>query len=293
MSDAKAAVYQTEGQYRASDGASLHSYRWSTRESEARPKAVVVIMHGYGEHCGRYREFAEFLVRAGYLACGIDARGHGQSAGQRGHVPRYDRYVDDLHGFMLEQRRQHPNTPFVLIGHSNGGLISLRTVQTRRPLPDVLVLSSPLVALQAAHQPVPRWLAVVLAAFAARVPLPSGIDRNELTHDRRILEIHRNDKLNHGRSTPGWYVAATGAMQQVFANLDSVRLPVLVIQADSDPIVVPQAISRLFDSLPSSDKELVVCKNAFHEVLNEVGREETYHRILNWLDRHLRTQVAA
>ena len=76
MSDAKAAVYQTEAQYRASDGASLHSYRWSTRESDPRPKAVVVIMHGYGEHCGRYREFAEHLVRAGYLACGIDARGH-------------------------------------------------------------------------------------------------------------------------------------------------------------------------------------------------------------------------
>lgn len=293
MSDAKAAVYQTEAQYRASDGASLHSYHWSARDGDPRPKAVVVIMHGYGEHCGRYREFAEQLVRAGYLACGIDARGHGQSEGQRGHVARFERYVDDLHGFTLEQRRHHPNTPFVLLGHSNGGLISLRTVQTRRPLPDALIVSSPLVALQAAHRPVPRWLAVILASFASRLPLPSGIDRNELTHDRNLLERHRNDKLNHGRSTPGWYVAATGAMQQVFANLDNLRLPVLVIEADSDPIVVPQAISSLYDNIPSSDKELVVCQNAFHEVLNEVGREETYRRILSWLERHVARQVAA
>jgi alpha-beta hydrolase superfamily lysophospholipase len=293
MSDAKGAVYQTEGQYRASDGASLHTYRWSDRDTESNPKAVVVIMHGYGEHCGRYRELAEYLVRAGYLACGIDARGHGQSEGQRGHIARYERYVDDLHGFTLEQRRYHPNTPFVLLGHSNGGLIALRTVQTRRPLPDALVLSSPLVALQPAHQPVPRWIAVALSSVASRLPLPSGIDRNELTHDRAILEKHRDDKLNHGRSTPGWYVAATGAMQEAFANLDSVRLPVLVLEADRDPIVVPRAISQLFDGIASSDKELVVCENAFHEIFNEVGREDTYRRVLTWLDRHITTQVAA
>jgi alpha-beta hydrolase superfamily lysophospholipase len=293
MSDAKAPVYQTEGQYRASDGASLHSYRWSSRDTESDPKAVIAIMHGYGEHCGRYREFAEFLVRAGYLACGIDARGHGQSEGQRGHIARYERYVDDLHGFTLEQRRYHPNTPFVLVGHSNGGLICLRTVQTRRPIPDALVLTSPLVALQPAHQPVPRWVAVALASFASRLPLPNGLDRDELTHDRAILEKHRHDKLNHGRSTPGWYVAATGAMQEAFANLDSVRLPVLVLEAERDPIVVPQAVSRLFDGIASSDKELVVCADAFHEVLNEVSREDTYRRILVWLDEHLTTQVAA
>ena len=293
MSDAATAVFQTEGQYRASDGANLHSYRWSSSETDASAKAIVVVMHGYGEHCGRYHEFAQFLVRAGYLACGFDARGHGQSPGQRGHIAHYERYVDDLHGFLLEQRRRHPSTPLVLLGHSNGGLIALRTVQTRRPLPDALIVVSPLVALRPKHKPVPRWVAVILSSFASRLPLPSGLSREELTHDTKILDVHRNDKLNHGRSTPGWYVAATGAMQEVFASLDTIRLPVLAIEADSDPIVLPRAITRLYDGIASTDKELVVCKNSFHEVLNEVGRDETYRCIVTWLAKHLRSVVAA
>jgi alpha-beta hydrolase superfamily lysophospholipase len=232
-------------------------------------------------------------VRAGHIAAGFDARGHGQSPGQRGHIASFDRYVDDLHGFLQEQRRQHPGLPLMLLGHSNGGLISLRTVQTRRPLPDGLIVSSPLVALQPKHRPVPRWLAVMLSSVASRLPLPNGLDRNELTHDPAKLEAHRNDKLCHGRSTPSWYVAATGAMQQVFAGLDSIRLPVLAIEGDKDPIVVPQAITRLYEGIASSDKELVICKNAFHEVLNEVGREETYRRITTWLAKHLTSVVAA
>jgi alpha-beta hydrolase superfamily lysophospholipase len=293
MSDASIAVFQTESQHRASDGALLHVYRWSSRETDSRAKAIVVMIHGYGEHCGRYREFAEYLVRAGYAACGIDARGHGQSPGQRGHISRYERYVDDLHGFILETRRPHPDRPLLLLGHSNGGLISLRTVQTRRPLPDGLIVISPLVALQPKHRPVPRWLAVALSTVAARLPLPNGLDREELTHDAKILEIHRHDKLNHGRSTPSWYVAATGAMQQVFANAQNIRVPVLAIEADSDPIVIPNAISRLFQALGSSDKELVVCKDAFHEVLNEVGREDTYRRIVTWLNQRWAKSAAA
>jgi alpha-beta hydrolase superfamily lysophospholipase len=293
MPDAAAAVFQTESPYRANDGAILHGYRWTSRETDASAKAIVVIMHGYGEHCGRYRELAEFLVHAGYVAAGFDARGHGQSPGQRGHIAHFERYVDDLQGFLDDQRRLHPGLPLMLLGHSNGGLISLRTVQTRTPLPDGLILTSPLVALQPAHQPVPRWAAVVLSAFASRLPLPNGLDRDELSHDPKILEAHRRDKLCHGRSTPAWYVAATGAMQQVFANLDRIRLPVLAIEADTDPIVVPQAITQLYEGIASADKELVVCKNAFHEVLNEVGREDTYRRIVGWLAKHLSSRAAA
>lgn len=293
MSDAATAVFQTESPYRANDGAMLHGYRWTSRDTDTSAKAIVVIMHGYGEHCGRYREVAEFLVRAGYVTAGFDARGHGQSPGQRGHIESYDQYVDDLHGFLEMQRQQHPSLPLMLLGHSNGGLIALRTVQTRKPLPDALIVVSPLVALQPKHKPVPRWAAVVLSSFASRLPLPSGLGRNELSHDERILEAHKRDKLCHGRSTPGWYVAATGAMQQVFASLDNIRLPVLAIEGDSDPIVVPEAITRVYEGIASNDKELVVVKNSFHEVLNEVGRDDTFRRIVDWLAKHLSRQAAA
>lgn len=293
MPDAAPAVVQTESPYRASDGCVLHTFRWSSRATDASPNAVVVIMHGYGEHCGRYREVAEALVRAGYLACGFDARGHGRSPGQRGHIASYDRYVDDIHGYATELRKRHPGLPLIILGHSNGGLITLRMVQTRSPVADGLILTAPLVALQSGHQPMPRWMAQVLAAAVKRLPVPSGIKSEELTHDLQIVAAHKRDKLNHNWSTPGWYVAATGAMLEVFANPQSVTLPMLVFEADSDPIVVGEAVTRVFNAVGSKDKELVVCKNSLHELLNEIGREDTFRRITSWLSARWTPRAAA
>ena len=293
MPNAAPAVVQTESPYRASDGCVLHTFRWSSRATDANPNAVVMIMHGYGEHCGRYREVAEALVRAGYLACGFDARGHGRSPGQRGHIASFDRYVDDMHGFASELRQRHAGLPLIILGHSNGGLIAIRTVQTRSPVADGLIVTAPLVALQRRHKPMPRWMAQVLAALAKRLPVPSTVKSEDLTHDLQIVEAHKRDKLNHSRCTPGWYVAATGAMLEVFANPQSVNLPLLVFQADGDPIVLGEAVTRLFHAFGSKDKELVVCKNSLHELLNEVGREETFRRITSWLSARWAPRAAA
>ena len=292
MSDSATVVSQIEGTYRASDGWALHTYAWSSNNLGTR-SPVVVIMHGYAEHVGRYREFAEYLVRSGNRVCGFDARGHGKSPGQRGHIPIFDRYVEDLHGFTQSIRREDPDRPIVMLGHSNGGLSALRVVQTRRHAADGLILSCPLIALQRRHTVVPVWLASILASFAGRLPLPNGIDGRELTHDAAIREVQEHDPLNHGLTTPRWYVTVHGAMKLALASLDAVRLPALVLEADSDPIVVPQAVSRLYDGLASPDKELIVARNSYHEILNEVGRAETYRQIAAWLAARWKESRAA
>ena len=292
MSDV-AMVTEIESTYRAGDGCPLNVYEWSSREVLSRPTPLVVIMHGYAEHCGRYREFAQALVRAGHWVSGFDARGHGKSPGQRGHIARYDQYVDDLHGFMQAVRRRFPDRPLILLGHSNGGLTALRLVQSRKHVADGLVLSSPLVALQKWHQPVPRWVAVALSAVVPRFPLPNGLKARELTHDVAILEMQRRDRLGHGRSTPSWYVEATGAMQWAFASLDTVRLPVMVLAAEKDPIVVPDAVVKLYEGMPSPDKSLEIVPDSFHEILNELGRQDTYRLIFRWLSLRWKAGAAA
>jgi alpha-beta hydrolase superfamily lysophospholipase len=282
----QASVLCTETRHRADDGCQLFVREWSSTEAEAGSASIVVLMHGYAEHSGRYREFAEFLVAAGHPTAAIDARGHGRSPEQRGHIAYYERYVDDLHGFALAMKQRYPNRKLFVLGHSNGGLSALRMVQTRPPVADGLILSSPLFALRPSHQPVPRWVARIMAKLIGRVPVPNNLKPHELTHDQAIVTAHELDRLNIKISTAGWYVAVLNAMDQAWAQMSEVRLPVLVLEADSDPIVVPDAISRAYEALGSDDKELVVCVNAFHELLNELDRAKTYARIAAWLAAH-------
>ena len=290
MSDAAAlresTVLSTESEYRADDGCALFTRHWSSQKADAGSGAAVVLMHGYAEHSGRYRELAECLVRAGHPTHAIDARGHGRSPGQRGHIDHFQRYVDDLHGFANSVRQRSPARSLVVLGHSNGGLTALRMLETRPAIADALILSSPLVALRPAHMPMPRNVAAFFAKIIKRLPLLNGLKASELSHDPAILAAHRSDRLNHRWSTAIWYVEVLDAMVEAKAQLDAIRLPVLVLAADSDPIVVPDAITRMYEALPSSDKELVVCVNSYHELLNEVGRELTYRRIVDWLAAH-------
>jgi acylglycerol lipase len=278
-----ASVQSTERTHQAHDGCALHVYQWTSQQAETGSGAIVIVLHGYSEHCGRYREFAEFLVRTGHPVWGLDARGHGRSAGQRGDVLDYERYIDDLHGFAREIRQQHPGRRLVVLGHSNGGLTALRMVQSRAAVVDGLILTCPLIELQPSHQPMPLWLASIVAKLVARLPLPNGLKPHELTHDQAIVDIQQRDPLNHRFSTPRWYVTTMLAMQQAMASLDAVHVPVLVVGADSDPIVVPAAVRRMYEGLASQDKEFLLCSNAYHEVLNELDRDQTYRKIGAWL----------
>jgi acylglycerol lipase len=278
-----ASVLSTETQHRASDGCELFVRHWSSHAADGGTAALVIVMHGYAEHCGRYREFAEFLVQAGHPVAAIDARGHGRSPGQRGDIEHFEQYVDDLHGFASKMRQRHPNRKLVVHGHSNGGLTALRMIQSRPPVADGLILTSPLVELRPNHQPVPRWLANILVKVIGRLPLPNNLKPHELTHDQAILAAHELDPLNHKVSTARWYVASMNAMDRAWAQMKDVRLPTLILEADQDPIVVPDAITRAYEAIGSDDKELVVCVDSFHELLNEIDRVKAYSKIAGWL----------
>jgi lysophospholipase len=286
-------VIQSERTERASDGRRLHAYEWCSRANQPHEGALIVLMHGYAEHAGRYREFAEFLVRAGHVVQAFDARGHGQSGGQRGHIDSFDRYVEDYYDFARAQQQRFANRPLIMLGHSNGGLTVLRALQSRPRLADGAIVISPLVALQKAHQLVPVWFASILTRFAGRLPVPNGLKARELTHDARKLEEHERDRLNHMWSTPSWYVTVHDAMNHAFGNVDSLRLPLLVLAAERDPLVDPEAIIRMFQAIPGADKELIVVPDALHEILNEVGREETYQRVAAWLAARWKVSSAA
>lgn len=271
-----------EGTLRTEDGVELHTYHWSAAGAAG---AVVVLTHGYGEHAGRYDEFARYLVAQGHPTYAFDMRGHGRSPGQRGHIAPYRKYVDDLDQFFQHVARQHSDRQCVLLGHSHGGLTALLSVQHGRIQPAGMILTCPMVALQRSFRPVSRPIAAVLARVAPALGLANGIKVEQLTHDLPLAHAWRDSPLNHGRTSLGWYAGALDGMIEANQNLAKVSLPVLVLAGELDPVVDTRAVEHMFTQLASQDKEFGIVAGSYHEPLNELGRTKTFARIAQWLAR--------
>jgi alpha-beta hydrolase superfamily lysophospholipase len=253
------------------------------RRDESGVGALVVLMHGYGEHCRRYDEVARYLAQGGHVVCALDARGHGRSPGQRGYVSDYGDYLHDLAAFVALARARHGTRPLVLLGHSNGGLIVLRAVQTG-VVGDVrgLMLTSPLLGLRP-KRTIPDFAARALSALAPRLPVPNGIHSEDLTHDPALREAHRRDRWVHGVATPRWYWTMTLASRAALDEAQRVSVPLLIAQAELDPIVDPAIVAEFHARAGSADKRLIVRSGEFHEVLNETRRQELFAISSAWM----------
>jgi acylglycerol lipase len=260
-----------------------HCEWWPDLEARAGAGPVVVLMHGFAEHCRRYDEVAEFLLLRGMAVCRIDARGHGRSSGQRGDVASYDDYVSDLSAYVEYVASLAPGRPLALFGHSNGGLIALRTLQRGLPRVSSLVLTNPYLQLRAARKPVPDALAKWLAWGAGRLPLPNGLRPRDLTHDLSLQQAVRRDPWVHRVATPRWYWSAQLAGRAALEEAGKLELPLLVVLGDADPIAEPRAGRALYERVSSPDKQLVLRAGELHEVLNEIERQSLFALIADWL----------
>jgi alpha-beta hydrolase superfamily lysophospholipase len=255
------------------------------RRSKQQGGAVVAIMHGYGEHCRRYDELASYLVHKGHAVCLLDARGHGRSQGQRGYVRHFDEYVEDFLVFLERVRAQHRGRPLYVLGHSNGALVALRAILRGLEGVHGLVLTGPLLGLQARRKAVPDPLARLLSRLLPWLPLPNGIRAEDLTHDPALLAARGQDRWVHAFATPRWYWAMTLAAREVLAAAPRLALPMLIVQGELDTFVDPALVADFYARVGSADKQLVVRPGERHEVLNETGRAELFRRIAAWLKR--------
>ncbi len=247
--------------------------------------SLIALMHGYGEHCRRYDELSQHLARRGHAVCRFDARGHGRSAGQRGYVRRYAEYVDDFAAFVERVRPRLGARPLIVLGHSNGGLIAVRSIQAGLPGVHGLVLTGPLLGLRESRRAAPDAVARLLSAMAPRLPLPNGIRSEDLTRDPALREAHRQDRWVHRFATPRWYWSMTLAARDALFDAQSVTLPLLIVQGENDPIVEPARVLEFYERVGSSDKRLVMRPGELHEVLNETARSESFNLIGEWIDR--------
>jgi alpha-beta hydrolase superfamily lysophospholipase len=236
----------------------------------------VLIVHGIGEHSGRYERTGRLLSRAGLDVQAFDLRGHGLSGGRRVYIRRWSDYLDDVEGRLAALRR--PGLPTVLFGHSMGALISLTYACSNRPSPDLLILSAP--PLKAT---VPAWqrvLAPVLSRVVPTTVLANPIAGEQLAADPNVAAAYFSDPLVQPRSTARLGAELFWAMKQVPGEIGRLHIPTLVIHGGDDTLV-PTAGSEPLAAVPGVDRR--VLPKLRHETLNEPEGPKVVAGIVEWL----------
>jgi alpha-beta hydrolase superfamily lysophospholipase len=261
----------------ASDGTPLHVRHWP---ATGEPWATVLIVHGIGEHSGRYERTGRLMAEAGLDVHAFDLRGHGLSGGRRVYVRRWDDFLDDLE-VRLGQVRQE-GRPLVLFGHSLGALIALTYVCSDRPAPDLLVLSA--VPLGARVPDWQRVLAPVLSRVAPALVLANPISGEQLSHDPAVGIAYFGDPLVQPRSTVRLGAELFRAMKRARSELGRLHVPTLVIHGGADTLV-PTAVSEPLAGVAGVERR--VLPNLRHETLNEPEGPEVVAAIVGWLRAHV------
>lgn len=264
----------------ASEGARLRTLRWEAVD----PVGRVVVVHGLGEHAGRYDLLAAPLTARGYSVLAYDQRGHGASEGKRGHVADFGLFLEDLHRVLAEAKRSlpGPGEPF-LMGQSMGGLVLLRYLQSYPAAPPGAVLSAPWLAT--AH-PIPAWkrlLARLLTPVAPRLAMSGPIPPEHLTADPAEARAYQQDPLVHDRVTLGLFDAAERA--QELARVQSVEpaVPMLVL-VPGDDRVVDGARTLEWARSVGPPVEMVELPGGRHEPFHDLDRDAVFGRVADWLD---------
>ncbi|WP_230473660.1 alpha/beta hydrolase [Dyella choica] len=246
---------------------------------------AVLIVHGLGEHSGRYEALAQWFLTHGYAVRSYDQRGHGRTPGQRGALRQGDDLLRDL-ATVYAHYAASLGRPPLLLGHSMGGLIALRAVLDGRVEPPGLVLSSP--ALRSYAAPWLRRLAAVLTPVLPNLPLRNGLPFDGLSHDTKVIEDYRNDPLCVRWITPRLadFIFRTGV--SCIAEAWRLHVPTLLLAAGSDRLVDPSG-SRDFSNGAWAGKQLTsrFFDTLFHELFNETetGRHQVLAQLLEWLRR--------
>jgi alpha-beta hydrolase superfamily lysophospholipase len=278
--------HHQEGHAAAPDGVRL----WQERDVPDGARASLVLVHGYGDHLGRYRNFRDAMLADRLAVHAYDVRGHGRSDGTRGGVRAFSDYTAELGAFVASTRALAPSLPLFIVAHSHGALIALSWLLDASAGTSAvrgLVCSSPYLAT--AFTP-PSWKtapAKLLSRIAPGFGIPTGLTAADLSRDETAQRATDADPLYGRKATPRWYTEATAAQSRILASGPAIRLPILVMVGGDDPVVSAPTTKRFFETLGSSDKRLREWPSMRHEIFNEIGKEEVYAETSRWISAHL------
>jgi acylglycerol lipase len=269
----------TESVLTARDGLRLYTQCW---QPDAAPAAVVCLVHGLGEHGGRYVHMADFLTRHGYTLFSLDLRGHGKSNGKRGHAPTYEALLDDIAVFLQQASKQFAGVPLVLYGHSLGGGLVLNYGLRRKPALAGVVVTGPTLRLSFTPSPVTMTLGKVLYRIAPAMQMASGLDRKGLARDQAVIDAYGADPLVHDRISARLGMDFIDAGTWALHHAGEWMLPLLLMHGADDRLSSADG-SREFATKAGAQCTLRVWDGLYHEIHNEPEQQQVFEVVLRWL----------
>ena len=270
--------------YTTRDNLNLHKNSWTVDN----PKAVLILVHGLGEHSGRYEyvQLAKDFNAAGYSLVSFDHRGSGKSGGLVAHIDRFTQLTDDL--AMVANAEKPDRVPYILLSHSLGGLIATRYLIDHLDHPfDMAIFSAPAVKADDSMAPLLRKIAPVISKIFPKLPA-AKLAQNMISKDVIVRDRYQADPLIYKgkvRARKGYETMK--CMEYILDKFDRIKLPVLVMHGADDKITDPIGSQTLYDGISSSDKILKYYDGLYHEIFNEPERDEVINDTLNWIATRL------
>lgn len=259
-----------EGQFKGTDQTELFFQTWTPDKV----RGVFVITHGLAEHSECYHPLAKILAEDGWQVFAWDMRGHGRSEGKRGFARSISYFIDDLEIFSKLVRKQAKDQNIVFFGHSLGGLVTLRYLQSRPAEYAALVLSSPCVGLSVAVPAFKEKLAHVAVRWLPTLTMYNEIKYSDLTRDPEMIKAYGADSLRHDKISPGIFLSMLENFPLALENASEIKAPVLMQLSGDDKIVSTEASRALFEKLPGKKNQLILYPENYHEIYNDLDREQ-------------------
>ena len=262
------------------EGIKFYMRGWEPRE---KPKGIVALVHGHGEHVGRYIHVAEAFTNAGYALAGFDLRGHGKSGGARGHSPSYQALMDDITDFLVLIRKRYPKIPLFIYGHSLGGNLVLNFTLRCKPEAAGIIVTAPWLKLAFDPPPSQVVLARIMNKIAPRFTQNSGLDTSALSRDKVIVNAYNDDALVHGKISAGLYVGLYDSGLWALEHANEFPVPLLLMHGTGDRLTSATA-SREFAERGGKKITWRAWDGWYHEIHNEPQKAEVFKVMIDWMN---------
>jgi len=265
------------------DGTKLFGQEYLLEE----PKGMICLIHGHGEHIGRYTHVANFFTTHGFSFFAINQRGHGHSEGKRGYTPSHERMVDDVEEFLMYARSEYNDLPMFLYGHSMGGNIVANYIldKSTNELAGA-ILSSPWLKL---YEEPPKWK-ISFASFMTKIwggsTQSNQIDTNLLTHDTLVNEEYKNDSLVFSEISVKLFMGCYNQAKWAIDNVERLKLPVLAFHGDDDTLISPIG-TKTFAKKNTEFITFQALADTKHEPHNDLKKQEVMEMVLDWIKKLL------
>lgn len=279
-------MINTEWTWKSNDGLEMYAQSW---EPGGMPKAVICLVHGLGEHSGRYTHVGKAFTEAGLALFAFDLRGHGKSGGQRGHFPSLEALMDDIHRHIQQVGEKFSGLPVFLYGHSLGGLLVLNYATYHKHSLSGVIATGAGLRSPVLEQKAKLALSKILGGLLPTVTIPTGLDANGISRDPGVVRAYKDDPLVHDVATLSGARVGIGAVDRAFAHAGEFSTPLLIMHGTADRVTYVRG-SQEFAALVPENCTQKFWDGLYHEIHNEPEQNEVLAFMIDWMNTQLKNK---